>query len=142
MEQLMVFLQNNWQWLFAIACIVIYFYSKNKEQSKEPSSKIEEIGKKAEEILVTKSEEFLEKIENQVLDSLSENIDSIESEIKQPEEKVSIVSSEEQNKSKDPSAISPANGYPDPKYAAAARLCPCGSGKRYRLCHSSQWKPE
>jgi len=46
MEQLMVFLQNNWQWLFAIACIVIYFYSKNKEQSKEPSSKIEEIGKK------------------------------------------------------------------------------------------------
>lgn len=31
------------------------------------------------------------------------------------------------------------NGYPDPKRVSRNRMCPCGSGKKYRYCHANYW---
>lgn len=77
-NEIILFLQANWQWIFALACFGLYFYDKNKTGSSEPKSKLASIGKKAEELLDKKADEFIEKVEDEALDALAEKVDSLD----------------------------------------------------------------
>jgi len=133
-------IQENWQWVFALSCLGFYLWDKNKSSSpsKEPSNKIEEIGQKAEEILRDAADDFVEEVEEEVLEALENKVEEVAE--KAVEEIKSAVLPPESKK--EPSTYSPSNGYPDPSRVSKARLCPCGSGKKYRGCHSQFWKSE
>ena len=134
------FLQENWQWLFALGCFAFYLYDKSKG-NKIPSNRVEEIGAKAETIIKEKVDNFINDIEEEALEALEEKLDDTAGIAL---EKVLDVIEDalEPKPKKDPSPFSPLNGYPDPSRTSKMRDCPCGSGKRYRGCHSMHWKPE
>lgn len=141
MDAMLQFLQENWQWLFALGCLAFYFYDKKKGNG-APDNKIEEIGAKAEEIIKEKVDAFVNDVEEEALDALEEKLDDA---AEQALEKVVEVIEEvvkAPEPPKEPSPFSPRNGYPNPVKTGKSRLCPCGSGKKYRGCHSQYWKPE
>ena len=64
MDAMLQFLQENWQWLFALGCLAFYFYDKKKGNG-APDNKIEEIGAKAEEIIKEKVDAFVNDVEEE-----------------------------------------------------------------------------
>lgn len=141
MDAVLQFLQENWQWLFALGCLAFYFYDKKKGND-TPDNKIEEIGAKAEEIIKEKVDEFVDDVEEEALDALEEKLDDAAEQALEKVVEVIAEAVKPPEPQKEPSPFSPANGYPDPSRTSKMRNCPCGSGKRYRGCHSQFWKPE
>ena len=141
MGSIILFLQENWQWLFALGCLAFYFLGK-KKGNLTPGSRVERIGQKAEEIIKEKADAFVDDLEEEALEALEDKIDSVA--IESLEKVVDAIEEivEKQKPKVPPSPYSPANGFPDPSRTSKVRDCPCGSGKRYRGCHSMYWKPE
>ena len=141
MDAAIQFLQDNWQWLFALGCLAFYLWDKNKGDS-TPDNKVEEIGAKAEKIIKEKVDEFVDDVEQEALEALEEKLDDAAEQVLEKVVDVIEEVMEPPPPPKEPSPFSPANGYPDPSRTSKFRDCPCGSGKRYRGCHSELWKPE
>jgi hypothetical protein len=76
----LVLVQQNWEWIFALICVGLYFRHKTVTGSKEPTNKLEEIGQKAEKLVTDKAEEFVEEVEEKALDALEEKLDSLSEE--------------------------------------------------------------
>jgi hypothetical protein len=154
-------IQENWQWLFALGCLALYLWDKNKSKDTkdpgEPKSKIEEIGEKAEAILKEKAEDFVEDVEEEVLESLEEQADKVHDaligKLKEEMEKFSEPEPEVQpapepevpGGMKNWDETKPVNafyGWPNPALVSKARTCMCGSEKLYKFCHGSKWTAE
>jgi len=141
LNEILVFLQQNWQWMFALACVGLYFKSKSSNPTSEPQNKLEEIGEKASEILEEKAEEFVENVEEEALDALEEKLDSLDEQAMQVVKEV-IELAADLDRKEEPVVeieVTVANGFPDPANTVRNRKCPCGSGKRYKMCHAPMW---
>lgn len=95
---ILIFLQENWQWMFALVCLALYFKGKS-EKSNKPSNKLEEIGQKAEALLEEKAEDFVEKVEEEALEALEQKIDELDDQAMQVIKEVIEIASEVKSKS-------------------------------------------